>query len=107
MKLTLVLAIFLALIVIAQTYPVNFNKKRELVGVTPDRTVPTGSNPLHNKRDGNTPEIGASDRTVPTGPNPLHHKRDGNTPEIGASDRTVPTGSNPLHNKRDGMEPAE
>ena len=62
MKPTLVLAIFLALVVIVQASPVSFNKRGESTtvdvskipsGVNPptsDRTVPTGSNPLHNKK---------------------------------------------------------
>lgn len=57
MKPTFFLAIFLALIVIIQASPVNLNKREES-SETPkegdpaesDRTVPTGPNPLHNKK---------------------------------------------------------
>ncbi len=62
MKPTLVLAIFLALIVIAQTSPVSFNKRQGSTPVDVSK-LPTGENPQ------------TSDRTVPTGPNPLHNKR--------------------------------
>ncbi|GET04242.1 hypothetical protein GLOIN_2v1786695 [Rhizophagus clarus] len=55
MKPTLILAIFLALIVVAQTSPVSFNEREEgstTVNVPKD---PTGVNPA------------TSERTVPTG----------------------------------------
>jgi hypothetical protein len=61
MKPTLFLAIFLALIVIAQASPVSFDKREESTPVNVSQ-LPTEGDPA------------TSDRVVPTGPNPLHNK---------------------------------
>jgi hypothetical protein len=63
MKQTLILAIFLALIVIVQASPISLDKRQDSTSVKASEIPAAGGDP------------DTSDRTVPTGPNPLHNKK--------------------------------